>query len=186
MTDDELRRALCAVALESVAEGRLSEDTVLPGVRALDLWLEEPNGAMLFWIDRDAIETPLKEPELQHVIVTRVAGPWQVIGTAILTVEPWEEFRANVPPGLTRFMGGSAGFRDREDLVSWHSVRLTWATASPEVAAVRLSDREGNIRDRRPGRHGFVLLGITPEDPITYASGLGHAGNEIPGEPILL
>lgn len=92
-----------------------------------------------------------------------------------MTTEPWDDLLASAPSCLSRFGGSTAG-----------SVRVTWATASPEVAAIRLCDRDGGTRDRRPGRHGFVLLGITPEDPITYAYAIGHSGDQLPGEPILL
>ena len=47
-----LLEALNRVAVESVAAGRLPAEAVLPGVRALDLWSEGPNGAMLLWVDR--------------------------------------------------------------------------------------------------------------------------------------
>jgi hypothetical protein len=42
------------------------------------------------------------------------------------------------------------------------------------------------VRERPPGRHGFTLLGITPEDPITYANAINEAGEQLTGEPLLL
>src|SRR5258708_6025851 len=132
--DSELTEALTEIALASVTEGRLPAERVLPGVRALDLWSEGPFGAMLFWVDRDAAGVARPEPELREVAVTRIGGPWRSIGSGTSTVEPWEDFQAAIPPGLASFGGSSAAFRDVEDLVSWHSVRITWATAGSEVA----------------------------------------------------
>ncbi len=54
------------------------------------------------------------------------------------------------------------------------------------MAVVRLRDEEGNVRDRRPGPDGFVLLGVAPEDPLTFAYGIGHDGEQLPGDPITL
>jgi hypothetical protein len=64
-----LLEALNRVAVESVAAGRLPAEAVLPGVRALDLWSEGPNGAMLLWVEQGA--HGLGEPELHDVIATR-------------------------------------------------------------------------------------------------------------------
>jgi hypothetical protein len=140
---------------------------------------------MLFWID-NGHDGPDEGRALQHVIAKKIRGSWKAIGHATLTVEPWEDFQAARASGLVRFMGGSASQRDREDRATWHSARVIWATAGPEVAAIRLTDAQGSKHERLPGRHGFVLLGITNDDPITYASGLDGSGREIPGEPILL
>jgi hypothetical protein len=94
---------------------------------------------------------------------------------ASATTEPWDELLAGFPPGLDRHGGGSQG-----------AVRVIWATAAPEVALIRLHDRDGAVRERPPGRHGFTLLGITSEDPITYAYAINDAGEQLPGEPLLL
>jgi hypothetical protein len=182
----DLAEALNRIALDSVADGRLPAGALIPGVRVLDLWSEGPNGAMLFWVSGETARNAVGKPELHDVIVTQFDGTWRPLGSASSTADPWDDLLAAVSPGLTRFGGSSAGTRDRHDERAWRSVRLTWATAGPEVAAIRLRDRDGGTRDRTPGRHGFVLLGITPEDPITYAYAIDHAGERLPGEPILL
>lgn len=64
-------------------------------------------------------------------------------------------------------------------------MRVTIGIASPDVAAIRLRDKN-TVSERPPGADGFFLLGITYQDPITYASGLNSEGEEIPGEPLLL
>jgi hypothetical protein len=64
-------------------------------------------------------------------------------------------------------------------------VRVTIGIASPDVAAICLRDTNA-ARERPPGVDGFFLLGITYQDPITYASALNSEGKEIPGDPLLL
>jgi hypothetical protein len=182
----DLRSELLGITLDSVAEGRLPPEAVLPGVRALDLWSDGVFGSLLFWIDAEAAQNERGRPELGNLTCTRADGPWRAMGGATATQKPWREFLASISPGLTRCGGSTSGSRDRRDMTTWHKVCLWWATAGPDVALVRMSDHEGNRRDRRPGRHGFVLLGITPEDPLTVASGIGHDGERLPGEPITL
>lgn len=171
----ELLEAINRVASESLAAGRLPAEDVLPGVRALDFWSEEPNGAMLFWADREADLCGLGQPVLHDVFVEHVDGTWRASSGASATTEPWEELLASFSAGLDRHSGSSQG-----------SVRVIWATAGPGVALIRLRDQDGGIRDRQPGRHGFVLLGITPEDPITYAYAVDRTGDHLPGGPLLL
>lgn len=184
--ENELPATLEAITVRSVESGRLPPEFVRPGIRVLDLWTEGSSGAMLFWIGIGTDGPDEDQPALQHVIAKKIHGSWKAIGHAISTVEPWDDFQAARAPGLVRFGGGSASQRDREDRVTWHSARVIWATAGPEVAAIRLTDATGGKHERPPGRHGFVLLGITNDDPITYASGLDASGHEISGEPILL
>ncbi len=183
---NEILATLEAITVRSVESGRLPPEFVRPGIRALDLWTEGSSGAMLFWIDNRGDGPDEDQPALHHVIAKKIRGSWKAIGHAISTVEPWDDFQAARAPGLVRFGGGSASQRDREDRVTWHSARVIWATAGPEVAAIRLTDANGGRHERPPGRHGFVLLGITNDDPITYASCLDESGREISGEPILL
>src|SRR5436305_7499345 len=168
----ELRK----ITVASVAEGRLPPEGVLPGVRALDLWSDGIFGSMLFWVEAESAQNVHGQPELGEITVTRADGPWQSMGSATATEKPWGEFLARMSPGLTRCGGSTSGRRDRRDMSTWHKVCLTWATAGPDVGVVRLRDHDGNVRDRRPGRHGFVLLGITPEDPLTCAYGIDHRG----------
>jgi hypothetical protein len=183
--NSELWNQLVGIVLDSVAEGSLPAEAVLPGVRALDLWSNGVFASMLFWVEEEAAQDARGQPELGAITVMRADGPWHALGSAIATEKPWGEFLANVPSGLARWGGGATGSRDRRDM-TWHKVCLTWATAGPDVAVVRLRDQEGNARDRRPGRHGFVLLGVTPADPLTSAYGIGRDGEQLPGEPITL
>ena len=183
---DLWNEVLIGIAVDSVAEGCLPPETVLPGVRALDLWSGGVFGSMLFWVDADAPQNSRGQPELGSVTVTCADGPWRPMGSAIAGEKPWSDFLASVAPGLTQCGGGMSGSRDPQDRSAWHKVCLTWVTAGPDLAVVRLRDQDGNVRDRRPGRHGFALLGITPEDPLTCAYGIGHDGEQLPGEPITL
>ena len=177
---------LLRITLDSVADGRLPPEAVLPGVRALDLWSDGVFGSMLFWVDAEAAQNARRQPELGDITVTRADGPWRAMGSAIATEQPWADFLASVSSGLTRCGGSMSGSRDRRHITTWHKVCLTWATAGSDVAVVRLRDQEGNVRDRRPGRDRFVLLGVTPEDPLTVAYGIGHDGEQLSGEPITL
>jgi hypothetical protein len=177
---------LCGIAVDSFAEGCLPPEAVLPGVRALDLWSDGVFGSMLFWVDAEAPQNARRQPELGDITVTRADGLWRLMGSAIATEKPWGDFLASVPPGLARCGGSASGSRDRRHMTAWHNVCLTWATAGPDVAVVRLRDHDGNVRDRRPGRNGFALLGVTPEQPLTDAYGIGHDGEQLPGEPITL
>lgn len=182
----ELWNELVGIALDSVAESRLPPEAVLSGVRALDLWSNGVFGSVLFWVDAEAAQNAGGQPELGDITLTRADGPWRAIGSATTTEKPWSDFLAGVSSGLARCGGSNSGSRDRRDMTTWHKVCLTWATAGSGVAVVRLRDQEGNVRDRLPGRDGFVLLGVTPEDPLTSACGIGHDGEELPGEPIKL
>jgi hypothetical protein len=182
----ELWNELGGIAVDSVAEDRLPLEAVQPGVRALDLSSDGVFGAMLSGRTRKQPTTAADNPELGEITVTRADGPWQLMGCATATEQPWGDFLASVAPGLARCGGSTSGSRDRRGYDRWHKVCLTWATAGSDVAVVRLRDQEGNLRDRRPGRHGFVLLGVTPEDPLTSAYGIGHDGEQLPGEPITL
>ena len=117
-----LLEALNRVAVESVIAGCLPAEAVLPGVRALDLWSEGPNGAMLLWVERGA--HGLGEPELHDVIVTRVDGTWRLMGGASSTMEPWDDLLDRFPPGLHRVGGSSASQRPLAP------VFVTWAIAT--------------------------------------------------------
>jgi hypothetical protein len=139
-------------------------------VRTLDLWSNERYGAVLFLVDRD------HHCALHHVDAERSPGaPWTTTGGGGFssTHRPQRLLRGR-PPGLHRLGGGT---RD--------PVRLTIGIVTPEVAAIRLRDDHGT-RERLPGRDGFFLLGITFQDPITYAAAVDRSGNELPGEPLLL
>lgn len=178
--DHELMEALNKVALESVAAARLPAEAVLPGVRALDLWCEGPNGAMLFWVEAEADLYGRGEPVLHNVIVTRVDGGWLLTGAGSSTMEPWGRLLARFPPGLHRVGGSSASQRPRAP------VFVTRAIATPEVALVRLRNAAGEVRERPPGQHGFVLLGVPSEEPLTSVYAVTQAGEEFPEEPLTL
>jgi hypothetical protein len=65
-------------------------------------------------------------------------------------------------------------------------VFLTSAFVTPDVVTIRLQDDSGRIRDRPPGRHGRVLLGVTSEDPLTHAYALDREGKQCATEPLTL
>jgi hypothetical protein len=168
--------AIHTIATEAIAAGRLPVEDRIPGVRALDLWRDGPNGAMLFWADAEADLNGRREPVLCDVCAQRTDSAWRVAGGASASpVEPLDELLAGVPPGLHRFGGSSA---DR--------VFLTWALATPEVAMIRLRDDSGRVRERPPARHGLVLLGVASEDPLTHAYAVDRAGEQFPAEPLTL
>ena len=137
-------------------------------------------------MDAEAAHNGCGQPQPGEITVTRADGPWRSMGSATAAEQPWRDLLASVPPGFTRCGGSTSGSRDRRGMAAWHKVCVTWATAGCDVAVVRLRDQDGNVRDRRAGRHGFVLLGVTPEDPLTSAYGIGHDGEQLPGEPITL
>lgn len=185
--NSEIWNELQQVALESIPEGELPPEAVLPGVQVLDIWSDGVFGAMLFWVDAETAQNASGQPELGDITVTRADGEWRPTGSAIITAteKSRNEFLANVPSGLTRCGGSTSGSRER-DGTTWRKVCLTWATAAPDVAVVRVRNQDGDIRDRPPGRDGFVLLGVTPEDPLTVAYGIGHDGEQLPHDPITL
>jgi hypothetical protein len=60
--DDDPVTAIERLVSESLDAGHLPAGDALPGVKALDLWREEPNRAMLFWVDQAADLCGLGEP----------------------------------------------------------------------------------------------------------------------------
>jgi hypothetical protein len=171
----ELIEAIRAIVVEAIAAPRLPVEDHLPGVRALDLWRDGPNGAMLFWADAEADLNGRHEPVLCDVGVQRTEGAWRAVSRASVSSKPLEELTAGLPPGLHRCNR------------SWaNRVFLTWALATPEVAVIRLRDDSGRVRERPPGRHGLVLLGVTSEDPLTHAYAIGRADEPLPTEPLTL
>jgi hypothetical protein len=171
----ELIGAIDRIAVESLAAQRVPADDPQTRVKALDLWSDEPNGAVLFWVDGEADLCSDGEPVLHEVYAKHIDGAWRPTSWGNATSEPLDELLARCPPGLHR-VGGS----------SLAPVFLTWAIATPEVALVRLRNADGEVQERPPGRHGFVLLGISSEDPLTYASAVNQAGEQLPGEPLPL
>jgi hypothetical protein len=169
------REQIQAIATESIAAARLPVEDQIPGVRALDLWRDGPNGAILFWADAEADLNGRREPVLCDVLVHREDGAWRAVAGGSASSEPPDELLAGLSPGLHRFGGSSA-----------NRVFLTWALATPEVAMIRLRDDSGRMRERPPGRHGLVLLGVTSEEPLTHAYAVDRAGEQFATEPITL
>ncbi len=160
-----------AVELESGA----GSQGLRAGIRLLDRWRDRPFGAVLFWVDRELGLISRDRPALHRVQCELVNGAWRNRGSGGTTTQSAAELLVGKGPGLHRLGGGSAG----------DPVRLTDAIASPEVSTIELrSDRRKS--HRRPGMDGFCLLGITHDDPITYAYALDSNGDLLPSEPLLL
>jgi hypothetical protein len=104
-----------------------------------------------------------------------VHGAWRPRGSGGTTTHTASELLAEKGAGLHRLGGGSAG----------DPVRLTEAIASPEVSIIELRSDDGKS-ERAPGMDGLCLLGITHQDPITYAYALDSTGDSLPSEPLLL
>jgi hypothetical protein len=170
----ELMRTIDRLASESLSQGCLLADGELDGVRALDRWEQGPHAAMLFTVDEDADLAGTREPVLYDVYLERAGDAWQGFSGGMLSTENLTEAVAALGPGLHEISRTSRG-----------PVRLIWALASPEVARVTLMD-DGQTRERKPGRDGFVLFGTTQGDPITHVHAVDPAGRRLPTEPILL
>lgn len=80
-----------------------------------------------------------------------------------------DQILADQPLGLHKLGGGSQA-----------PMRVTIGIASHNVAAIRLRN-ENNACERPLGAAGFFLLGITYQDPVTYAYAINREG-----EPLLL
>lgn len=177
--NDALTAEINRLAAESIVAGRLPAEDALTGVQALDLWHHGPDAAMLFWVEQEADLMGSGDAVYYDVYLEKEGEAWRPFTGAKLSSEAIDEplgkpFDA-LAPGLHRFFGSSRG-----------PIRLTWAVVSPEVVRIRLIDRNGAVHERTPGRLGFVLFGITAEDPITYAYALDQAGAQLPSEPLLL
>jgi hypothetical protein len=165
MTPNELRRALRDLTLESLGARALATAPLPAGVRALDLWSNGRHGSVLFWLDRELGLWPFDHAVLHHEDAERLPdGEWRSTnGGAQGTYEPGQ-ILADQPSGLQKLGGGSHD-----------PVRLTVGIASADVAAIRLRDDHG-ARERPAGAHGSFLLGITFQEPITYAVAIGREG----------
>ena len=170
----ELRAAIGRWALESLEAGALL-DGGSPGVRPLDLWSNGRYGSVLFWVDRELDISDYGHALLVHHNAKRLEdGTWRSTGSGGMGSDERERILAGLSSGLHRLGGGSQD-----------PMRVTIGIASADVAAIRLRDKHAE-RERPPGLDGFFLLGITHQDPITYASALNSEGKEIPGDPLLL
>jgi hypothetical protein len=181
VTDREFMQELDLAATD-VLESGTGSDQLRAGVRLLNSWRDRSYGAVLFWVDGglgfwhgDHLVMQRDLPALHLVHCELVDGTWRSRGTGSAETESVSEILADRGPGLHRIGGGSAG----------DPVRITYAIASPEVSTIELRSDQGH-GERRPGAGGFCVLGITHEDPITYARGLDRTGAALPGEPLLL
>ena len=87
-------KAIEGVVVEAIAaESRPAVDQV-PGVRALDLWTDGRNGAVLFWVAGEADLDGSGEPVLYEVYAERVDGGWRPTTWASATSEPMDELLA--------------------------------------------------------------------------------------------
>ena len=170
----DLARTIDRLAGESLSLGCLPPDDALDGVRAVDVWERGPHAAMLFTVDEEADLSGTHDPVLYDVYLEKELDAWRAFSGGMLASEELPEAFAGFGPGLHEISRTSRG-----------PVRVTWTYATPEVAFVRLT-AGGQQRDRKPGREGFVLLGLTPDDLITYAQAIDGAGRQLPSEPILL
>lgn len=171
----EFRNNIDKVALRALAIGALPASGLPAGVRALDVWSNDRYGAVLFWVDRELDLWGFGHAVLYHVDVDRLAdGGWWVSGRSGSGSYKPAVVLASKPSGIHR-LGSS-----RRD-----SVRLTIGIATPDVRTIRLRSKFG-ARERPPGVQGFFLLGITHQDPITYAYAVTAEGHEIADQALLL
>lgn len=173
MLDYELMRELdlaAAAALDSGAGSR----SLRGGVRLLDAWRDGSHGAVLFWLDGARGLWDADHPVLHHVDCELHDGAWRCRGSGAAWAQSAGEILARTGPGLHRLGGGSQD-----------PVRVTCAIASPEVTTIELRSARG-VSERRPGVDGFCILGITHQEPITYAHAFSSTGDALPGEPLLL
>lgn len=152
----ETIEAINTIATEAIAAARLPAEDRIPGVRALDLCRDGPNGAMLFWADAEADLNGQREPVLCDVLVQRTDGAWRVAGGASCSSEPLEELLAGLAPGPHRFSGSAA-----------NRVFLTWALATPAAGA-----------DCLPGTHRAQLCGCSL---LAHRPGSGRTGGHATG-----
>jgi hypothetical protein len=163
------------LAAAAVLESGARSQELRPGIRVLDWWRDRPHGGVLFWVESGLGFISPDRPTLYCVQCELVNGAWRGCGSGGGTMRSASELIAERGPGLHRLGGASAG----------DPVRLTHAIASPEVATIELRSDRGHTH-RRPGMDGFCLLGITHDDPITYAHALDATGDPLPREPLLL
>lgn len=173
----ELRHGIGRFALQLLDAGALSAAGLPAGVRALDLWSNGRYGSVLFWVDRELDISSFGHAVLLHHNAKRLQdGEWCSTSSGGMGVyEPeLERILVGKPRGLLKLGGGSQD-----------PLRVTIGIASQDVAAIRLRD-ETSARERPLGADGFFLLGITYQDPITYAYAVDADGKQLPGESLLL
>ena len=166
----ELDLAAAAKLESGAGSGKLPS-----GVRFLDTWRDRSYGAVLFWVDPGVGLWDADGPVLQIVHCELVDDAWRSCGRGATSTRSAPEIIAEKGPGLHCLGGSSPG----------DPVRLTHAIASPEVSTIELRNARG-VSERRPGVEGFCVLGITHQDPITYAHAVDSIGHSLPSEPLLL
>jgi hypothetical protein len=170
----DLMEAIARLAAGSLSEDSLPVDGAIDGVRALDVWERGSHAATLFIVDAEADLVGTGDPALYNVFLEKEPDGWRGYVGSSLTFDGLCDELATFAPGLHEVCRSSKG-----------PVRIIEAYATPEVALIRLLGG-GEQRDHKPGRDGFVLLGTTPEEPITHAHAIDASGQELPTGPILL
>jgi len=177
VVNHKVHQQLAEYALDALAADLLPSSADPPtGVRALDLWSNGRYGGVLFWVEGWLDLWSFGEPALHVAHAKRFPdGAWRWTGAdgGGSSDEP-DRMLAGRVPGLYKLSCSSSD-----------PLRLTIAMATPEVSAIVLRSQLG-AQSRVPGADGFVLLGITHQDPITYAHPIARDGHELPGEPLLL
>lgn len=172
----ELRHAIGRIALECLDAETLLAASLPAGVRALDLWTNGCYGSVLFWVDRELDISDFGHAMLIHHNAKRLHGEeWRSTGSGGMGSHEPEQILADLPSGLHKLGAGSQD-----------PMRVTTGIASRDVAAIRLRDEHADARECPLGADGFFLVGITHQDPITYAYAINRGGEELPGEPLLL
>jgi hypothetical protein len=174
MLDHALSQELFIAAAALLTEDHDATPGLRPGVRVLDRWSDGDYGGVLFWVSQELDLWGFGKAVLHTVSCELIDGAWQERGGGGGGARPAGEILARTGPGLHRH--GSHGS---------DPLRLTRAIASPDVASIQLRSDVG-VSERQPGIDGFCLIGITHQDPITYAHALDAAGLPLPGEPLLL
>ncbi len=171
----ELRHQLDELTRETLTAGAITAGRGPDEVRILDLWSDQRYGAVLFWVDASLDLYGNGEAVLDARHARRSGhDAWTPLGAGGMSTQTAERILDGRPPGLHRLGGGSSD-----------PLRITIGIATSDVTVIRLKSAEGST-DRQPGTDGFFIIGITFEDPITYAYGVDHAGQSIPGERLLL
>ena len=162
------------VATRTLTGGSDLPGALPQGVRVLDSWQNERFGGVLFWIDMSLNFHGWGTAILHDAMLRHDRDGWRPMGGGGGAAGTAEELAAEKGPGLHRL-----------STTSQDPVRLMQAFASPGVCAIELRSVHGRA-SRSPGLDGFSLIGITHNDPITYAQALDRDGQPIAGEPLLL
>lgn len=174
MANHELESAIGRIALGCLGAGGLRASGLPTGVRGLDLWTDGRYGSVLFWVDRELDISGFGHTMLLNHNAKLQDGEWHSTGSGGMASDEPEQILCDLGPGLHKLGSGTQD-----------PMRVTIGIATPDVSAIRIRNENGT-RARPLGADGFFLLGITFQDPITYAHGIDDTGKECPGEPLLL